>query len=54
MPSILIVDDQFTSRKILEQLVITLDDHLEVKSFADPLSALEWAGKHQPDLVLTD
>jgi two-component system, response regulator RpfG len=54
MPSILIVDDQFTSRKILEQLVITLDDHLEVKSFADPLSALEWARKHQPDLVLTD
>jgi two-component system response regulator RpfG len=54
MPFILLVDDQFTSRKILEQLVITLNDHLEVKSFADPVSALEWARNHQPDLVLTD
>ncbi|MCR4300414.1 MAG: response regulator [Sulfuricaulis sp.] len=54
MPYIMIVDDQFTSRKILEQLVITLDEHLEVRSFADPISALEWAGNHQPDLVLTD
>ena len=54
MPTILIVDDQSTSRKILEQLVITLNEHSEVKSFADPLSALEWVGKHQPDLVLTD
>jgi len=54
MPTIMIIDDQSTSRKILEQLVLTLNEHLEVKSFADPLSALEWAGKHEADLVLTD
>jgi two-component system, response regulator RpfG len=54
MASILIIDDQFTSRKILEQLVTTLGEHLEVKSFSEPLSALEWAANHQPDLVLTD
>jgi two-component system response regulator RpfG len=54
MPSILIIDDQFTSRKILEQLIITLGDHLEVTTFSEPLEALEWAMVHQPDLVLTD
>ncbi|MHB8533920.1 MAG: HD-GYP domain-containing protein [Sulfuricaulis sp.] len=54
MPSILIVDDQFTSRKILEQLLITLGDHLDVKTFVEPIDALEWAMVHQPDLVLTD
>lgn len=54
MPTILIIDDQFTSRKIFEQLVTTLGEHLEVKSFAEPLAALEWATTHQPDLVLTD
>ncbi len=54
MPTVLIVDDQSTSRKILEQLVTTLNDHIEVKSFADPASALEWAKTHASDLVLTD
>lgn len=54
MPTILIIDDQSTSRMILEQLVTTLDKHFEVKSFADPVSALEWARNHEPDLVLTD
>src|SRR5690242_13059053 len=54
MPTILIVDDQFTSRKILEQLVSTLGDYIDVKTFAEPLAALEWAMDHQPDLVLTD
>lgn len=54
MPSILIIDDQFTSRKILEQLIITLGDHLEVMTFSEPLEALDWAMVHQPDLVLTD
>ncbi len=54
MPSILIIDDQFTSRRILEQLVNGLSDHLEVKLFAEPVSALEWIETHQPDLVLTD
>lgn len=54
MPMILILDDQFTSRKILEQLVLTLNEHVEAKSFADPVLALEWTTTHQPDLVLTD
>jgi two-component system response regulator RpfG len=54
MSSILIIDDQFTSRKILEQLVSTLSGHIEAKSFADPVQALEWAAAHHPDLVLTD
>ncbi|MHB8624433.1 MAG: HD domain-containing phosphohydrolase [Sulfuricaulis sp.] len=54
MPSIMIIDDQFTSRRILEQLVNGLSNHLEVKLFAEPVSALEWLAIQQPDLVLTD
>jgi two-component system response regulator RpfG len=54
MSTILIIDDQFTSRKILEQLVSTLSGHVTAKSFADPVEALSWASENQPDLVLTD
>ena len=54
MPSVLIIDDQFTSRRILEQLVAGLSANLEVKLFAQPVSALAWAEAHEPDLVLTD
>lgn len=54
MSTILIIDDQSTSRKILEQLVSTLSGHVIAKSFADPMEALDWVGENQPDLVLTD
>lgn len=54
MSTILIIDDQSTSRKILEQLVSTLSGHVTAKSFADPVEALSWATNNQPDLVLTD
>ena len=42
MDTILIIDDQFTSRKILEELVSSLDDEIFVKTFAEPLKALEY------------
>ena len=54
MTSVLIVDDQFTGRKILEELVHTIDRDLSVESFADPYEALERATAHIPDLILTD
>ncbi len=54
MSTILIIDDQSTSRKILEQLVSTLSGHVTAKSFADPVEALSWTSENQPDLVLTD
>jgi two-component system response regulator RpfG len=54
MSRVLIVDDQLTSRMILEQLIRSLGEALEPVAFADPVSALEWAKNNPPDLVLTD
>lgn len=53
-PIVLIVDDQFTGRKILEQLIYSIDKKLQIKNFSDPFEALESAAQHVPDLVLTD
>lgn len=54
MSRVLIVDDQRTSRMILEQLIRSLGEALEPVSFDDPVLALEWAKNNPPDLVLTD
>ena len=54
MSRVLIVDDQLTSRMILEQLIRSIGDDTEAVSFADPIKALEWAKDHPHDLVLTD
>ena len=54
MARILIIDDQSTSRQILEELVSSLGKDMVTESFAGPLSALTWAHANPPDLVLTD
>lgn len=53
-PSVFIVDDQFTGRKILHELVQSIDPQLTVRSFADPFEALRQAAQKAPDLILTD
>jgi two-component system response regulator RpfG len=52
--SVIIVDDQSTSRAILEQVVKGIDSSVEVHSFACPLDAVKWAGGRVADLVLVD
>ena len=54
MTKVIIIDDQSTSRIILEELVRGIDDDISVETFASPLVALEWAQSNQPDLILTD
>ena len=54
MTKVIIIDDQSTSRIILEELVRGIDDDLAVETFASPLTALEWAQSNRPDLILTD
>lgn len=54
MSRILIIDDQFTSRQILEELVASLGEGTTTDSFADPVVALAWTRSNPPDLVLTD
>jgi len=52
--AVIIVDDQSTSRAILEQVVTGLDSAVEVHSFGDPVQAIKWAREHGADLVLVD
>lgn len=54
MARVMIVDDQPTARKILEEIVDSLGPKIDVHCFADPREALRWASSHAPDLVLTD
>ncbi|MDZ7751105.1 MAG: response regulator [Gammaproteobacteria bacterium] len=51
---VLVLDDQYTGRKILEELVSSVEPGVTVKSFSNPYEALEDATQHVPDLVLTD
>jgi two-component system response regulator RpfG len=54
MATILIIDDQLTSRKILQQLVSTLERNLIVEAFSNPIEALGWTVINTVDLVLVD
>ncbi|HEY7841740.1 MAG TPA: hypothetical protein VIC61_09235, partial [Gammaproteobacteria bacterium] len=51
---VMIVDDQPTSRIILEKVVRGIGDNLRVRSYGNPLSALHAAEDRAPDLILAD
>jgi two-component system response regulator RpfG len=52
--TVFIVDDQATSRLIMENIARSIDDNIEVKSFDNALAALREAETSNPDLILTD
>jgi two-component system response regulator RpfG len=54
MATILIIDDQLTSRQILQHLVSSIDSAITVKAFANPLEAYEWCRGNPCNLILTD
>jgi two-component system response regulator RpfG len=54
MSTVLILDDQSISRMILEELVRSISDDIQVASFSDPVEALQWAKENNHDLVVTD
>jgi two-component system response regulator RpfG len=51
---VVVVDDQTAGRKILEQLIRSIDSSLEVVSFGDGASAMEFMRSATPDLIVTD
>lgn len=53
-PLVVIVDDQSTGRKILEQIVKDIDSNIDVEGFSSPVDALELIQSRTPDLILTD
>ena len=52
--TVMVVDDQSTGRAILEQVVRSLDERVEVEGFTRPVDAVVWAARHVADLVLVD
>jgi two-component system response regulator RpfG len=54
LPTIVIVDDQSTGRRLLAELMRQLDSDVRVVDFGDAEQALAWAGGEVADLVLTD
>lgn len=54
MLNVMIVDDQATSRIILEEVVSALGADVRVHAFATPYEALAFADGHAPDLVVSD
>jgi len=50
--TVMVVDDQSTSRAILEQVVRSLDKRIQVSAFPRSVDALVWATRHVADLVL--
>ena len=53
-PLAVIVDDEFTSRLILEKVLRSVQKNIIVKTFADPITALAWIKNNQPDLIIVD
>ena len=54
MPTIIVVDDQVTNRRILSRLANELDHATDVKAFASPTEALAWMESGIADLIITD
>ena len=53
-PLVVIIDDEFTSRVILEKVVQSVQPDLVVKTFSDPVAAVAWVRNNQPDLIIVD
>ncbi len=54
MATVLVIDDQATSRQILAQIVRSIDEFLDIKSFDSGQPALDWLRSSPADLILTD
>lgn len=53
-PSVLIIDDEFTSRAILEQVVKNIDSMIGVHIYGNPVTAVEWVSANPVDMILLD
>ena len=51
---VMIVDDQFVGRKVLEEIIKSISPKITSVSFSDPEEALASYSKNPPDLILLD
>ena len=54
MPLVAILDDRATNRHIFARLAASIEPGISVRTFDDPVVALEWLSANTPDLVITD
>lgn len=56
MKQIIIVDDQYTTRLVLSQVMqqMELSEELNVATFGDPIEALNWIQDNDTDLIIVD
>lgn len=52
--TIVVIDDEFTTRTILRETVLGICPSIVVESFSNPLLALGWLAQNEPDLILLD
>jgi two-component system, response regulator RpfG len=52
--TVVIVDDELTSRMILAQIANSIHENVVVVPFEDPFAASGWLKNNQPDLVMLD
>ncbi len=53
-PIVVIIDDEFTSRAILDKVVKSIQSDIIVHAFEDPVTAMRWIRENQPDLIMVD
>lgn len=53
-PVALIIDDEFTSRVILNKIVSGIHPNIIVEPFSNPVAAMDWAKLNLPDLIVVD
>jgi diguanylate cyclase (GGDEF)-like protein/PAS domain S-box-containing protein len=54
MPLVAILDDRATNRHIFARLAASIEHGISVRTFDDPLVALDWLSENTPDIVITD
>ncbi len=52
--TIVIIDDEFTTRTILRETVLNICDSIVVESFSNPIAAIDWLASNEPDMILLD
>ena len=54
MSLVVILDDRATNRHIFARLAESIEPDVSVRTFEDPVIAIEWLASNTPDIVITD
>ncbi len=54
MDQILVIDDSYSARLVVQQMILSIDSKCTVYEFCDPEYAFYWASENSPQLIITD